>query len=245
MRTGRKPASLDCMSAKTSSSDPDAEALAEAVAEEVRAERIDSLRGPDSPEGRAIGRVVGENVAQHRNERRLSLETVAERSGIRVDLLEKLEGGKAVPSLRAIWHLATALEVPFGSLLANTVLAEASDPDFRVQTADRGVVIVDANGHFRSRMLFLQGDPRTPEVYELTLDAGCFEPAGAHARDTYEHISVISGNLIIRAGDSESRLGKGDTIFFRADMPHSYENPGPEPAIAHLVMAYAGGKTDD
>ncbi len=230
------------MSAKETADNNDS--LAEAVMEEMRADRIDSLRGPDSPEGREIGRAVGENVARHRQARGLSMETVAERSGIRVDLLEKLEGGKAVPSLRAIWHLATALQVPFGMLLANTVLAQASDPDFRIQPSDRGSVIVDAAGSFRSRVLYLQGDPRTPEVYELTLDPGCFEPAEPHAAGTYEHIVVKSGTLVIKAGEKEGRLGPGDTIFFRADIPHSYENPGSEPAVAHLVMQYAPSSVD-
>ena len=57
------------------------------------------------------------------------------------DLVEALERGRAVPSLRAVWHLATGLEVPFGSLLAHTMLTAAGDPDFRVQRAARGRVI--------------------------------------------------------------------------------------------------------
>jgi quercetin dioxygenase-like cupin family protein len=213
--------------------------LEEAVAAEVRAQRVDAMRGPDSPEGRELGRAIGANVARHRKERGLDLETVAARSDIRADLLEKLEGGRAVPSLRAIWHLATALEVPFGLLLENTMLSAAADPDFRVQTADRGRVISDAGNKFRSRVLFAEGDPRTPEVYELTLDPGCFEAALPHARNTYEHIVVISGTLTVRTDEKEANLGPGDTLYFRADVKHSYENAGDEPVLAHLVMQYA------
>jgi transcriptional regulator with XRE-family HTH domain len=226
------------MGTKPSSATSDA--LAAAVMEEVRAERLDAMRGPDSPEGRELGRALGANVARHRKERGLALETVAERSGIRADLLELLEGGQAVPSLRAVWHLATALEVPFGTLLENTRLSKGAGSDFRVQPADEGNVIVDAADQFRSRLLFSEGDPRTPEVYELTLAPGCREEAVAHARNTYEHIVVTRGTLVINAGENEARLGAGDTLFFRADMPHSYENPGSEPVVAHLVMQYAG-----
>jgi len=213
--------------------------LAEAVMEEAREERLDSLRGPESPEGLTLGRAVGENLARHRTELGLDLRTVADRSGIRIDLLEMLEGGRAVPSLRAVWYLATALEVPFGALLENTVLAEVSDPEFRVQRADRGNVVTDAAGQFRSRVLFMEGDPRTPEVYELTLDPGCVEPADPHARNTYEHIVVLRGNLTVRVGEKEAQLGPGDTIFFRADVAHGYENTGSEAVVAHLVMQYA------
>jgi mannose-6-phosphate isomerase-like protein (cupin superfamily) len=154
--------------------------------------------------------------------------------------LRALENGQAVPSLRAIWHLATALEVPFGALLANTMLSKAGDPDFRVQRAGRGHVISSADGRFRSRPLFLEGDPRTPEVYELTLRPGCLEEATPHAPRTFEHLTVVRGRLIVRSGSGAAELGPGDALFFRADLPHSYENPGSEDTVAQLVMTYGG-----
>lgn len=213
--------------------------LDDAVLDEVRAERKDSLSGPDSPEGREMGRAVGVNVAALRKERAIDLDTMAERSGIRQDLLVALESGHAVPSLRAIWHLATALRVPFGSLLANSLFSSVSDPDFRVQSANRGRVIASADNQFRSRVLFREGDHRAPEVYELTLEPGCFEEAHAHAPDVFEHLTVVRGELVVRSGDAEARLQPGDTLFFRADQAHSYFNPGADRTVAHLVMSYA------
>lgn len=213
--------------------------LDDAVLDEVRAERADSLSGPDSPEGREMGRAVGANVAALRAERGIDLATMAERSGIREDLLVALEHGGAVPSLRAVWHLATALRVPFGSLLANSMFSTVVDPDFRVQPANRGRVIASADNKFRSRVLFHEGDARAPEVYELTLEPGCFEEAHAHAPDVYEHLTVIAGELVIRSGEAEAKLGPGDTLFFRADQAHSYFNPGNARTVAHLVMSYA------
>src|SRR5207237_9638043 len=120
----------------------------DAVADEVQAERRDSLSGPDSPEGRALGAAVGANLASYRTERKISVERLGERTGIRPSLLRALENGQAVPSLRAIWHLATALEVPFGALLANTVLSRSGDPDFRVQKSGEGHVIASAEAKF-------------------------------------------------------------------------------------------------
>lgn len=213
--------------------------LDDAVLEEVREERINTLSGPDSPEGRALGQRVGENVARLRAERSLDLDALSRRSGIRAELLETLEGGRAVPSLRAVWHLATGLEVPFGSLLANTMLTAAGDPDFRLQRGDRGRVLASSDNTFRSRVLFLEGDPRAPEVYDLTLEPGCVELAEPHAGETFEHIMVTAGELIIRSGDSEAHLKTGDSLFFRADLAHGYENPGTEPTRALLVMSYA------
>lgn len=216
------------------------EALEFDLLEEMRAERADAMRGPDCPEGREVAAAIGANVARFRTQRAIDLETLAGRTGIREDLLAALERGDAIPSLRAVWHLATGLHVPFGSLLANVSFLDGVDPDFRVQRRARGRVVSSARGDFRSRVLFLEGDPRAPEVYELTLRPGCHEEAGAHATDTCEHITVVRGVLVVRSGRSEARLEQGDTIFFRADEPHAYENPGPDDAVALLVMRYAG-----
>ncbi len=212
--------------------------LTDALVEDVKVERFDTLSGPDSPEGRALGAAVGANVARHRKERGILLEQLAERCAIRAPLLRALESGQAVPSLRAIWNLATALNVPFGALLADTVLWRASDPDFHIQRAGRGHVISSADGRFRSRPLFFEGDPRAPEVYELTLTPGCLEEAAAHAPQTFEHLTVIRGRLIVRSQGTTAVLDAGDSIFFRADLPHSYENPGSADTIAQLVMSY-------
>lgn len=209
-----------------------------AVIDEVRAERLDSMSGPDSPEGRELGAAVGANVARIRRRRGLDRAEIARRSEIHEELIAALEAGEAVPSLRAIWNLATALGVPFGALLANTRLEAGEAGAFRVQAARDGRVVASASNRFRSRVLFDERDPRAPEVYELTLSPGCVEEATAHAPGTSEHIVVVRGTLLVHTPEGDARLGAGDVIFFRADVPHRYENPGTEDAVAHLVMTY-------
>jgi len=216
--------------------------LTAALIEDCRAERDETLRGPDTDEGRELGRVVGANLANYRREHGVSLDRVSKLSGISTEILGDLEEGNAIPSLRAVWHLATALGVPFGLLLGQAPSADDPELDFRVQRRDDGQVIASANNAFRSRVLFHEGDPRTPEVYELTLAPGCVEPAEGHSPNTYEHISVISGSLLVRVGKREVTLSTGDAIFFRADQPHCYENPSDEPTMAHLVMKFSAPK---
>jgi quercetin dioxygenase-like cupin family protein len=76
-------------------------------------------------------------------------------------------------------------------------------------------------------------------VYELTLAPGCRENADAHAPGTFEHMTVVRGTLVVRAGDQETRLEAGDALFFAADVPHGYANPGDADTVVHLVMTYA------
>jgi transcriptional regulator with XRE-family HTH domain len=208
----------------------------DALEDEIRAERSDSQAGPDSPEGRELAATIGTNLRTHRTERKLSTALVAERTGLAVADIEHIERGEALPSLRLVWALATAVEVPFGALLA---LPGAERGGFLVQRAGKGRVIVGDDGRFRSRPLSPAGHARAPEVYELTLAPGCVEEALPHAAGTFEHMAVIRGTLVVSAAANSTRLEAGDTLFFSADVPHRYENPGTTDTVVHLVMTYA------
>ena len=47
-----------------------------------------------------------------------------------------------------------------------------------------------------------------------------------HGKGTTETVYVLKGTLRIRVNESEYELHAGDSIFFKADCPHEYENQG-------------------
>ena len=205
--------------------------------DEMRAERAESLRGPDSAVGRDLARAIGENVARYRATRGLNVTQLADAADLPEGQICLVEAGNGLPGLRMLWRLASGLRVPFGALLEHTLLSEAADPTFRVQRANRGRVISTPGG-LRSRALSTGGGAAAPEVYDLTLDAGTRETADAHAPETCEQIVVTAGVLRIEVGDKVAELGAGDSITFQADAPHAYENRTAQPARALLIMTY-------
>jgi transcriptional regulator with XRE-family HTH domain len=199
----------------------------------VAAERSDCLRGPDGAEGRALGAAVGANVRHERLEADLDLDGLAARSGVSREHLELLEAGRATPTLRVVWAIATALGIPFARLL----MQQHGAVFFRVQRAGEGRTMVSGTGELRSRLLSPPG--LVPELYELTFGPGAVEMAEPHAPGTVEHLVVGGGALIVHADDAMARLGTGDALFFQADRPHTYHNPTATETVVHCVMAYA------
>jgi len=187
---------------------------------------------------RVAAGAIGRNIARLRLAAGLDLAALAERSGIGADQLALVESGRGFPGLRLVWRLASALSVPFGALLDDAMVSEASDGEFRVQRASEGHTLGSPGG-LLSRVLSPEGVLGAPEVYELTLRAGGAEAAEGHGRATCEHIVVTAGNLVVQAGDREVTLGPGDSLFFRADLAHRYVNPGGTEVRALLVMVYA------
>lgn len=197
---------------------------------------------PETPPDRALRDAVATNLARLRRNAGLTIDALSEAIGVPRDQLLALEDGRATPSLRVLWALADAFEVPFGVLLSGAPCTTAS---FHVLRASRGPVVSSADGGFRTRALSVAGDPREPEVYEVTLAPGWVEAAAPHARDTFEHIVVVRGTLTIDVGTSSATLAPGDAVFFRADCSHTYRNSSPTETVLHLTMGYAGDWFDE
>jgi quercetin dioxygenase-like cupin family protein len=95
------------------------------------------------------------------------------------------------------------------------------------------------DGSFVSRALFPFDSERRVEFYELTIKPDTIEDAEAHAPGTTENLTVSKGRVEITAGADHAILETGDSVYFQADLPHSYRNLGNGEAVLYLVMTYA------
>ncbi|MFQ3582345.1 MAG: XRE family transcriptional regulator [Chloracidobacterium sp.] len=187
------------------------------------------------PEALELKRRVGENLELLRRQRGLSLERLAARAGVSRAMLGQIEAGDSAPTIAVLWKVARGLGVRFADLLGDepgqsvVVLPQAAAKVLRSQ-----------DGRFESRALFPFDRERRAEFYELRLKVGCIEAAEPHAEGTYENLVVQNGCLLLTVGDgSPIELLAGDAVYFRADVPHTYANPGNTETLIYLVMTYA------
>lgn len=176
---------------------------------------------------------VGINLHLLRQERGLTLAELSERSGVSKAMLNQIESGRSSPTIATGWKIANGLGVPFGALLG-----EPMPGDFVIHRRDQVQVFYSDNKVLCSRALFPPGDQRAAELFELQLEPGSEERAQSHTTGTREQIYVTAGQLTIECGESAASLQPGDVLFFCADRPHRYHNPGKEPARFILVMLY-------
>jgi transcriptional regulator with XRE-family HTH domain len=178
--------------------------------------------------------VVGKNLRRLRTERGLSLERLANLSGVSRAMLGQVELGQSAPTINVLWKMARALDVPFSALITTAQTSGAKV--LRGAAAKR---LLSSDGTFQSRALFPFDEPRRVEFYELKLAPRGVEKAEAHAPGTLENLVVTKGSVEIVAGAETHRLEAGDAILFEADQPHAYRNAGATDAVMYLVMTYA------
>lgn len=174
---------------------------------------------PDELEVRQVGR----RLRHARKVQQLRLKDVAAEVGCSESLLSKIENDRAAPSLRMLHRIAKVLGTSIGYLFGDD--EETHMAIYRLGT--RPVLVIqneDTNGSIRLERL-------VPHVEKQIIDGNIhvIEP-GATNGGEIEHAGqeigyVLEGQFELKVADQVFILRKGDSFFFRSDLPHSYRNP--------------------
>ena len=174
--------------------------------------------------------LLAQAVRAHRESRGFSLGALAEKAGISKTSLSKIEAGQGNPSLDVLCRIASALNVPVG-----TLFGEESRPQLQVIRHDEGNVITSESG-LVIRPFLTEGRNYRTEIYEMLLPTRVAYHSFAHLPGTQEFIICIEGDLTLGPEGQEVQLHPGDAVWFSADLPHSYTSTSGARAV--LVMQY-------
>jgi transcriptional regulator with XRE-family HTH domain len=194
-------------------------------------------RGPATASGDAMGaadlaRRIGRRLRDERTARKLSLDDLSRSSGVSRAALSQIETQKSSPSIAVMWKIAVGLGIPFAELLG-----DGAQDGALLRRAD-AQVLRSPNGRFESRPVTPAGATPWVEVYEIRLAGRSTQNSEPHAPGTREVVVVLSGTLRVSVGQSSWDLEPGDSVAFRADQAHAYENVSASEARAHDVIIY-------
>jgi mannose-6-phosphate isomerase-like protein (cupin superfamily) len=123
--------------------------------------------------------------------------------------------------------------MPFQQLLGT-----GADAGPKVLRAGASPALRSANGQMESRLLSPGGAPPGLEVYELRIASRGSYQSEPHSTGTTETLVVLTGALRVTVGHESFELATGDSIFFNADVPHTYESRSSHPTRCLDVIAY-------
>ena len=176
-------------------------------------------------------------LKQLRSERAWSLDALGRASGVSRSMLSQIERGQANPTVAVTFRIARA----FGISLAELLEAPGTTTSITVIRAQ------DRAYHYRSdrdctiRTLSPLNLEKDVEFYEVELAEGGELRSAAHFRGTREFLTVQKGRVRVESGSDGEELGKGDSVSYRADLPHAITNIGGGPALLFLVDIYRNG----
>lgn len=167
-----------------------------------------------------------------RAERGLTLDSLAERTGVSRSMISLIERGESSPTASVLDKLAGGLGVTLASLFAEK---ETSDASPLIRRADQRVWRDPETGYLR-RNLSPPGYPSPIELVEVILPPGArvAYDTGPRAAGLSQQVWVIEGVVELTVGHGTHRLAAGDCLAMRVDEPVVFRNPAGEPS-RHLV----------
>lgn len=178
---------------------------------------------------------LGSNIRAIRAEMGLTLDTLAERSGVSRAMLSDIERGTKSPTIRVLSQVAAGLECTLSELLGEDI---PQQPDaVQVLRRDQRQALVDPRSGVERQLLSPTFLRRGIEIIWYVIPpgvtTGVFPP---HMQGVEEHVTVVRGKLHCLLGGKSFTLEEGDSLSFPADVDHSFHNPGNKPCRYFLVI---------
>ncbi len=169
---------------------------------------------------------IGSQIRKLRNGRELTLQDLADLSGLSKPNLSQIENNLVTPPIATLLKISTALGVPIGHF-------------FQATGQESSIVVVrreDRYGVAKGQHISHIGYQYEPLAYPK-VDKH-MEPFIVHMEEREpseivynnhrgeEFLYVLEGTLEFRCGDSIITLREGDSLYFDSVVPHGYRGIG-------------------
>lgn len=165
---------------------------------------------------------LGANLRKLRKQKGLSLQSLAQASGVSVGMISQVERGIANPSMRLLTSLRRALNISMQELFGETgnEIPVTSDPQFVRRRAQRPVIDL---GILHKELLTPPGRQHL-QIMILRLEPGGESGGKALSYPAEKGGLVLSGKVVLSVDDVAAELETGDSFVFDSNQPHSLRN---------------------
>lgn len=177
---------------------------------------------------------LAQRIGRLRKERKLTLQQVADLTGLTRSMISKIENFRITPSLPSLGRIAAALGVTMAELLdglddkPNVVVLRKSERTLIRRDYPQSSLVYQALAHTRPNKLM------EPFIVEV--------PAGDMKRNRLPHegeefFIVIQGAIDYEYGDETFHLQEGDSVYADGNIKHRLVNTGILPARVLIVFS--------
>jgi XRE family transcriptional regulator, regulator of sulfur utilization len=175
---------------------------------------------------------IGGRIRALREAMGLSLRDLAERCGVSAPMLSQVERGETSPTLQIATRIAAGLDLRLSQLLR----LDEDGAVTIVRAAERrqgpGDAAHAAGHRYEVLTAPLPGQRAELSRHVLASGAATGGPGDPpmHEPGSRETTLVESGRVVLHCDGAAHELARGDCVTFDADLPHHFENPGPDEA---------------
>ena len=172
---------------------------------------------------------VGKKIKQFRTQKKMSLDNIANETGLSVDRLKKIEAGKEIPPVGALLQIARTLQID-----SALFLKEQSEE----KLTDRVEAYTKRTSNYAYTTLTPGAENKHLKAFRVTIDPRTDHEGVGYQHEGEEFVYVLAGTVEVTVGDNVNKLGPGDSLHFNSGISHNLRNVGD--AAAKLIVVIYG-----
>lgn len=163
-----------------------------------------------------------------RERQNMSIEELAEASGVKLEVLQAMENGEVIPSLTPLTKMARALGVRLGTFLDDTpqigpVVTRGGKTESALYFSGREDVTNATNLEYHSLGAGKIDRNIDPFIIDIEYEEGEKELS---SHEGEEFIYVLEGEIEVIYGKDSFKICAGDSIFYDSVVPHHLHATG-------------------
>lgn len=170
---------------------------------------------------------IGDRIRDARKARRLTLQRVADATGLSIGFLSQVERDITTPSLSSLVTIARALDVSI-----NAFLQAVEIPNGVTRHEDRAVYSLHPSWIVYER-LSSEAQGQSLSAVKMRIPPHYLSETSTHEGE--EVVYILSGTLRYVIEGAVYELNAGDSLHFSPQRPHKVHNPTDQPVDAILV----------
>ena len=181
---------------------------------------------------------IGDKVRRIRENRKLSIEDVSERTNLSAEQIEKIESGALVPNLTPLIKIARVLGVRLGTFMDDDenlgpVLCRAKEEKSVTRFSDRGNAV---NSDLDFYTLAQNKAGRHMDPFLIDVFPTSEEEIKMSVHEGEEFIYVLEGEMELKYGKDTYILKAGDSIYYESIVAHHLHSHNCEKAKILAVI---------
>lgn len=181
---------------------------------------------------------LGSRIRSFREDRNISLEMLAETTGLTVPFLISLEESDMYPSIGPLQKVARALGVRLGTFMDDEITRDPIISRIGERTSDLAMHKGEnTHASYVYHSLGKGKSDRNMEPFHIEIMPDPSEERKTSSHQGEEFILVIKGSLMVVYGRESYTLNRGDTIYYNSIVPHYVGAAGSDP-VEILAVVY-------
>ncbi|MFC1813730.1 helix-turn-helix domain-containing protein [Thermodesulfobacteriota bacterium] len=169
---------------------------------------------------------VGKKIKKERLRKKMSLDRVANETGLSIDYLKKIEAGKEIPPVGTLLQLSRALEIDSGFFLREQETSLKS----RIKAYTK------RTENYAYTTLTPGAENKHLKAFKVTIDPMQDHKGVGYQHEGEEFVYVLAGKIELTVGDHVNLLNADESLHFNSGIRHKIRNIGEEQAELIVVV---------